>query len=98
MNIIREQVVEEVITTSNSRDKISVFSKDASDHFGGIFVSVGAFQVERAEVARPAARINGRPLQPLRKIARVVEFVLLSLFSEHLASRRWTRATTRNAY
>src|ERR1041385_4968315 len=98
MNIIREQVVEEVIATSNSRDKISVFSKDASDHFGGIFVSVGAFRIERAKVARPAARINGRPLKAVRKIARVVEFVLVSLFSEHLATRRWIRAETRNAY
>src|ERR1051325_7158182 len=84
MNIIREQLVEEVIATRNSRDKISMFSKDASDHFGGIFVSVGDFRVGRALVAQPTAYVDGRPLRTLRKIARVVEFVLLSLSFQNI--------------
>ena len=51
MNIIREQEVEEVTATRNGREEISMFSQHASDRFGGIFVSVGAFQGERAQVA-----------------------------------------------
>jgi hypothetical protein len=52
MNIIREQVVEEITTARNSREDNSMFSKDASDQFGGIFISVGAVHDERAQVAR----------------------------------------------
>jgi len=98
MNIIREQLVEEVAATRSSREKLATFSKDASDRIGGIFVSVGAFQSKRAQVARPAARVEGTPLQAIHRILRVLEFVLLSLFSEQLASRRWNRTALQNEY
>ena len=98
MNIITEPVVEEVTATRNSREKLEMFSKDASDRIGGIFVSVEAFQSERAQVARPAARVVGTPLQAIHRILRVLEFILLSLFSEHLASRRWNRTALQNEY
>jgi len=98
MSIIREQVVDEVIATRSGREELALFSKDASDRIGGIFVSVGAFQSKRVQVAQPAARVEGTPLQAIQRIVRVIEFVLLSLFSEHLASRRWNRNALQNEY
>jgi len=98
MNIIREQVVEEVTATRSGRERLALFSKDASDRIGGIFVSVEAFQSERGQVARPAARVEGTPLQAIDRILRVLEFILFSLFSEHLASRRWNRTALQNEY
>jgi len=65
MSIIREQVVDDVITTHSSRVELAMFSKDASDRIGGIFVSVGAFQSNRAQVARTAARVEGMPRQTI---------------------------------
>ena len=97
MNNIREQVVEEITGKRSGREELAM-SKDASDWIGGIFVSVGAFQSKRAQVARPAARGEGRSLQAIHRIVRLVEFVLLSLFSEHLASRRWNRTALQNEY
>jgi hypothetical protein len=98
MNIIREQVVEEVTATPSGREGFSMFSKDASDRIGGIFVSGGAFQRERAQVARPVARLEGTPLQAIHRTIRILEFVLLSLFSEHLASRLWNKTALQNEY
>ena len=98
MSIIKEQLVDDVIATRSSREELAMFSKDASDRIGGIFVSVGAFQSNRAQVARPAGRVEGTLLQAIQRIVRVLEFVLLSLFSEHLASRRWNRTAGQNEY
>ena len=98
MSIIREQVVDDVIATHSSREELAMFSKDASDRIGGIFVSVGAFQSNRAQVARTAARVEGTPRQTIQRIVRFLEFVLLSLFSEHPASRWRNRTALQNEY
>ena len=98
MNNIREQVVEEVTATRRSREKLAMFSKDASDRIGGIFVSVAASQSKRAQVARPAARGDVTSLQAFHRIIRLLKFALLSLFSEHLASRWWNRTALQNEY
>jgi hypothetical protein len=98
VNIIREEIVEEVTATRNGSEEHLVFSRDASDRLGGFFISVGAFQHVRAQVARPTARDEGWPLQAMRRMVRVIELILLSLFSEHLASPRCDKAALQNEY
>jgi len=82
--LIRQEAVER---TRNERDDCESFVNSASDEFGGFFFAVGVDPGVCPGLChqRPGGEF-------VRRLFRVIEFIVLSTFSEHLAARRWKAA------
>lgn len=91
MNItrfIREKAVEQITSPRSRREEFESSVSYASEEFGGISF-VGAALYGRARGVEQRGGHGMPPLRIARSFCRVVEFIFLSTFSEHLAARRW---------
>jgi hypothetical protein len=95
-----EKLIERITGSRSEREEFELVVCDASEEFGGIsFIGLQGQDGRYNGFSWTSERKFRRFFRAARTVLRVLEFVLLSMFSEHFAARRWSRTVAgRNVY